>query len=347
MESSKEAFAKRTRPIRQPLATNRSSSKTIRTALICVAIILCAVVAFFVYTRVSGRNTAVKVGYEAFSSPASAALPAMPAGVTQADLRTIDGETFRLSSRAGKVVVLDIWATWCGPCRQEIPHLVQLSKDYKDRDVEVIGLTTEDPKAAAQKVRDFANEFQVNYKLGWSGDVGRILMQDNTSIPQKFVITRDGRLMKRLIGYNKLTGPAQLREAVEQALRLGTGEQASAEVRPAAAPSPSDGIRRVTVNELHDAIARGEAVVLDVRPKSQYDAGHIKGTLWIPDNEISTRFNEVPRDKLIATYCSCPTEHSSVRAAQRLKEKGITNTAALVGGYMAWQNAGFPVELPK
>ena len=304
MESSKEAFGKVTRPIRQPLTRKRSSSKATRIALICVAVILCAAVAFFFYSRIKGRSTAVKAGYEAFSSPASSALPAMPASVTQADLRTIDGESFRLSSHAGKVVVLDLWATWCGPCRQEIPHLVQLSKDYKDRDVEVIGLTTEDPKAASQKVRDFANEFQVNYKLGWAGDVGRILMQDNTSIPQKFVITRDGRLMKRLIGFNKLTGPAQLREAVEQALRLGNDEQGSAEVKPAAAPLPSDGVRRITPSEVHEAVARGEAVVLDVRPESQYKAGHIQGTLWIPDNEISNRFNEVPRDKLIVTYCS-------------------------------------------
>ena len=304
MESSKEAFRKGTRTIRQPLARKWSSSKAIRAALICVAIILCGAVAFFFYSRIKGRTTAVKGGYEAFSSPASAALPAMPAGVTQVDLRTIDGESLRLSNRAGKVVVLDLWATWCGPCRQEIPHLVQLSKDYKDRDVEVIGLTTEDPATAAQKVRDFANEFQVNYTLGWSGDVGRTLMQDNTSIPQKFVISRDGRLVKRLIGYNKLIGPAQLREAVEQALSLGSGEQAAAGVKPSVASAPDDGVRRITPRELHDAVARGEAVVLDVRPEAQYKAGHIQGTLWIPDNEISKRYNEVPRDKLIATYCS-------------------------------------------
>ncbi len=241
-------------------------------------------------------------GYGAFFSPASAALPAMPAGVTEADLRTIDGESFRLSSRAGTVVVLDLWATWCGPCRSEIPHLVQLSKDYKDRGVEVIGLTTEDPKAAAQKVRDFANEFQIDYTLGWAGDVGRTLMQDNTSIPQKFVITRDGRLMKRLMGFNTQIGPTQLREAVEQALRLGSGEQVASEPTPPA--GPSDGVRRITLHELRAALARGEAVVLDVRPETQYKAGHIQGTLWIPDNEINDRFKEVPRGKLIVTYCS-------------------------------------------
>ena len=304
MESSKEAFGKGTRTSRQPLARKPSSSKAIRTALICLAIILCGAVAFFFYSRIKGRTTAVKGGYEAFSTPASAALPAMPPGVTQADLRTIDGESLRLSSRAGKVVVIDLWATWCGPCRQEIPHLVQLSKDYKDRGVEVIGLTTENPAAAAQKVRDFAKEFQIDYTLGWAGEVGPTLMQGNTSIPQKFVITRDGRLIKHLIGFNKQTGPAQLREAVEQALRLGSGEQVASEFKPSPPAVPIDGVRRITVDELRAALGKGEAVVLDVRPQSQYKAGHIQGTLWIPDNEINDRFSEVPRDRLIATYCS-------------------------------------------
>ncbi|HEU4477118.1 MAG TPA: redoxin family protein [Pyrinomonadaceae bacterium] len=303
MESSKEAFEKGSRSIRQPLPHKRPSSTAIRVGLIAVAIILCGALAYFFYIRKEQTNTSEK-GYSAFSSTASAALPEMPANVTQADLRTVDGETLRLSSHAGKVVVIDLWATWCSPCRKEIPQLVQFNKDYKDRGVEVIGLTTEDPQAAAQKVRDFANEFHIDYTLGWAGAAAAALMQGNNNIPQKFVITRDGRLLKRFIGYNAQNGAAQLREAVDQALRLGIGEQASTELKPSPPAVPSDGVRRITVNELHDAVVRGEAVVLDVRPESQYKAGHIQGTLWIPDNEISKRYNEVPRDKLIATYCS-------------------------------------------
>ena len=300
---SKEAFGKGTRTVRQPLPRKRSSSRAIRTALIFVAIILCAAVAFFFYNR-KGRTTTSEKGYGAFSSTASAALPEMPAGVTQDDFQTLDGGSLRLTNLAGKVVVLDLWATWCGPCRSEIPQLVQLGKDYKDRGVEVIGLTTENPTAAAQKVRDFVREFQIDYTIGWAGNLGPALMQGNNSIPQKFVITRDGRLMKRVIGFNKQTGTAQLREAVEQALRLGTGEQVATEVKPSPAAVPSDGVRRISVDELRAALANGEAVVLDVRPEAQYKAGHIQGTLWIPDNHINDRFKEVPRDKLIATYCS-------------------------------------------
>lgn len=283
--------------IQQPLRREgKLSSRTSRAALISAVIILGIALAFFFFNR--NRRTGPK-GYEAFASSASLALPAMPAGTTNSDLKTIDGRSLRLEDYAGKVVVLDLWATWCGPCRKEIPHLVQLSKDYKDR-VEVIGLSTEDPASAAQKVRDFAKEFQIEYTLGWTGDVGHTLMRDNTKIPQKYVITKDGRLMQRLIGYNTETGAAQLREVVEKALSLGSDGAAS--TKPAA--PAGDGVRRITAEEAHAAVAKGEAVILDVRPELQYAAGHIQGTLWIPDNEIYTRFNELPRDKLIITYCS-------------------------------------------
>ena len=302
MESSKEALGKRTRTIRQTPAQKRSAN-AMRVALICVVTVLCGALAFFLYNR-KGRTTTSEKGYSAFSSTASTALPEMPAGVTQGDFQTLDGGSLRLANLAGKVVVLDLWATWCGPCRSEIPHLVQLGKDYKDRGVEVIGLTTENPTAAAQKVRDFVREFQIDYTIGWAGNLGPALMQGNSSIPQKFVITRDGRLMKRVIGFNKQTGTAQLREAVEQALRLGSGEQVATEVKPLPAAVPSDGVRRISVEELRAALAKGEAVVLDVRPEAQYKAGHIQGTLWIPDNHINDRFKEVPGDKLIVTYCS-------------------------------------------
>ena len=287
----------------QPSPKTQRSSKAIRIGLISTVILLGGVVTFLFYNRAKGRTPLVKGGYEAFYSPASASLPAIPTAVTQADVQTLNG-SLRLSSLAGKVVVLDLWATWCGPCRSEIPHLVQLSKDYKDRGVEVIGLTTEDPKAASQKVRDFVKEFQIDYTIGWARTLGPTLMQENTSIPQKFVITRDGRLMKRLIGFNTQMGTTQLREAVEQALRLGSGEQVASEVKPSPPAVPNDGVRRLTPQELRDAVARGEAVVLDVRPETQYKADHIKGTLWIPDNEINNRFQELPRGKLIVTYCS-------------------------------------------
>jgi thiol-disulfide isomerase/thioredoxin len=267
---------------------------------ITIAITLCAASSFLLYSRVRGITTGER--YEDFSSTASAALPELSASITQANLRTLDGKSLQLSSHAGKVVVIDLWATWCGPCRKEIPQLVELNKEYKNRGVEVIGLTIEDPRLAAQNVSDFAKEFHIDYTLGFAGDVAAALMQGTNNIPQKFVITRDGRLMKRLIGFNSQTGPSELRAAIEKALNIGSDGASVVQTQPAAIPS--DGVRRITPQELHDSIAKGEAVVIDVRPDAQYRAAHIQGTLWIPENEIKNSLKELPRGKLIVTYCA-------------------------------------------
>lgn len=76
---------------------------------------------------------------------------------------------------------------------------------------------------------------------------------------------------------------------------------------PAATAPPTiaaDGIRRVTVAELRDLLARNEAVVIDVRSEETYKAGHIHGAKLIPQGDIVKRANELPKDKLIVTYCS-------------------------------------------
>ncbi len=69
-------------------------------------------------------------------------------------------------------------------------------------------------------------------------------------------------------------------------------------------PPPSDGIRRVTVHELQDLLAKGQAVVIDVRNQAAYDQGHIKGAKLIPLNEVQNHLSELPKDKTIVTYCS-------------------------------------------
>jgi hypothetical protein len=69
-------------------------------------------------------------------------------------------------------------------------------------------------------------------------------------------------------------------------------------------PTPADGVRRITVEELRLALEKGTAIVVDVRGEDSYKAGHIKGALWIPSNEIAGRTKELPKNKLIVTYCS-------------------------------------------
>jgi 3-mercaptopyruvate sulfurtransferase SseA len=65
-----------------------------------------------------------------------------------------------------------------------------------------------------------------------------------------------------------------------------------------------DGVNRITVAELKDAIAKGAVVVVDVRGQGPYDAGHIKGSIMIPGTDIAAHLDELPKDKVIVTYCS-------------------------------------------
>jgi predicted sulfurtransferase len=75
-------------------------------------------------------------------------------------------------------------------------------------------------------------------------------------------------------------------------------------VAPQATKPPADGARRVTVVELKDMLAKDEAVVIDVRNEDSYKAAHIKGAKLIPEAEVVKRSDELPKNKLIVTYCS-------------------------------------------
>jgi thiol-disulfide isomerase/thioredoxin len=144
-------------------------------------------------------------------------LDTVPAVAWNTEIQSVDGATFRLSDYKDKVVVLDLWATWCGPCRLEVPHLVELQKEYGGKGVEVIGLTTEDPEDDEAKVRDFAKEFKINYKLGWSPrEVSLALMAGNTSIPQTFVIAPGGRIVTKFRGFSDRV-PDMIRTAIGKA----------------------------------------------------------------------------------------------------------------------------------
>lgn len=139
--------------------------------------------------------------------------------ILQAENRAASGAPIKLADYSGKVLLVNLWATWCGPCRTETPELVKLNKEFRDRGVELIGLSTEDPDASAESVSDFVREYKVDYQIGWATrEVALGLMQGRTNIPQSFIIARDGRIVRRFIGFSPASTPVQLRQALEQAL---------------------------------------------------------------------------------------------------------------------------------
>lgn len=144
----------------------------------------------------------------------------LPRQVLEAENRAATGAPIKLGNYSGKVMLINLWATWCGPCRSETPELVRLHKEYQSRGVEMIGLSTENPDASARSVSDFVREFNVDYQIGWAKpELAQILMAGRTSIPQSFIIAKDGRVVRRFIGFNPETTPTQIKEALEQALK--------------------------------------------------------------------------------------------------------------------------------
>ncbi|HJT28618.1 MAG TPA: TlpA disulfide reductase family protein [Pyrinomonadaceae bacterium] len=187
--------------------------------------VVCTVIAFgllaaFGVSSCNSNDPSSNVSRPAAPTRA-AALATLPQPILNAENKATSGGPIKLGDYSGKVLLVNLWATWCGPCRSETPELVKLHKEYQSRGVEMIGLSTEDPEASAQMVSDFIREYKVDYQIGWAKrEVAQTLMQGRTSIPQSFVIARDGRIVKRFIGFRADLTPGQIKAALEEALAL-------------------------------------------------------------------------------------------------------------------------------
>ena len=147
--------------------------------------------------------------------------PGISNEVMRTSIKLINGKSRKLSDYSGKVLVVDLWATWCGPCRQEIPHLVEVAEEYKSKGVEVLGLTTEDPETDAQLVKEFSERFKINYPIGWADmSMAEGLMNGRNGIPQTIIIGRDGKVKKHFVGFSPAMG-AQMRAVLDEALASG------------------------------------------------------------------------------------------------------------------------------
>jgi cytochrome c biogenesis protein CcmG/thiol:disulfide interchange protein DsbE len=116
-------------------------------------------------------------------------------------LRDLDDEEFSLKSLEGKVVLLDFWATWCYPCRVEIPHFIQLQKDYNSKGFEVVGIALD--RNGARVVKPFAEKEGINYTV-LIGDADVAAAYGGIkSIPTTFVIDKKGTIYSKYVGVPK------------------------------------------------------------------------------------------------------------------------------------------------
>ena len=152
------------------------------------------------------------------SGPPGTSFP-MPPLAARAELGwvTNDGKRATLAEYHGKVLVLDFYATWCAPCRQSIPQLSALGQNYGPRGLQIVGLNVGGPDDRI-KVANFAKELNIQYPLGFPDKpLTELFLSDNQTIPQTFVFTRDGRLVKRFIGYDEATG-TELEKVIDEAI---------------------------------------------------------------------------------------------------------------------------------
>ena len=129
---------------------------------------------------------------------------------------SVDGDSVSLASQRGKVVLFNVWATWCHPCRDEIPELLVLYDKYKPRGLELVGVSI-DANGSDEAIRSFMKDFRMTYPV-WRDPDERVSTEFLVvGVPATFLIDRNGTLRWRKTGPIQ-PGDSSLVAAIEQAL---------------------------------------------------------------------------------------------------------------------------------
>jgi peroxiredoxin len=112
-------------------------------------------------------------------------------------LQDLNGQPLELANYRGKVVLLDFWATWCTPCRGEIPHFVALQNQYREQGLQVIGISMDD---GPKPVREFYQQFKMNYPVALGNEKIAEAYGGVLGLPVMFLIGRDGEVAAKYVG---------------------------------------------------------------------------------------------------------------------------------------------------
>lgn len=131
-------------------------------------------------------------------------------------LPTVDGKQVKLSDLRGKTVLLNFWATWCGPCKMEIPWFSELQQQYGPQGLVILGVSMDDdPK---KDVPQFAQQMKIDYPILIGNDKVADQYGGVEGLPQTFYIDSDGKIVKKVVG---LASHSEIEDGIKEALATG------------------------------------------------------------------------------------------------------------------------------
>ena len=159
----------------------------------------------------SGVNVNSNSGNAATEQPVAeinhSQYPPLVSAVAQADLKTMDGSVFKIADKKGSVLLINMWATWCGPCLAEMPSFVKMKEKYGPSGFEIIGLDTDDEsESLMDDVSKVIKEKNINYPVVFSDmqtQAALLNISKFNGIPQSFLVDADGNLRGVFKGANK------------------------------------------------------------------------------------------------------------------------------------------------
>jgi len=128
------------------------------------------------------------------------------------ELVDLEGNSIRLSDYRGKLVIIDFWATWCGPCRKGIPDFVSLQAEYGSEDLVILGISVDEGES--QIVNEFARQYKINYPVLHDTPEVRAAYGGIRAIPTTFIVDRDGFVRQWVEGYRPISYFKQVLQAL-------------------------------------------------------------------------------------------------------------------------------------
>jgi peroxiredoxin len=191
-------------------------------ALVVAAVVIAGML-YFGY-HAAQRSSSTQVSGNTFSGITKSA----PA--PDFTLQSLDGKSVTLSDLRGKAVLLNFWATWCSPCKIEMPWFVELQNEYGSQGLQIVGVAMDD--SSKEDIAKFAKDMGVNYPVLLGKEAVGEEYGGVPALPESFFIGRDGKIVDKIIG---LKGKGEIEDAIKKALNTqpaGAPATATAAMQP-------------------------------------------------------------------------------------------------------------------